>query len=120
MQSVSTADPLEARIARAQEAARERAASLRACVPALAAHLFARGARRVVLFGSLASGATAHAETDVDLCVEGLAEESLGDAALELVERAGADVDLVRWEDASPRLRARVAADGIEVPRVSG
>jgi predicted nucleotidyltransferase len=32
------------------------------------------GARRVVLFGSLASGAEPHAGTDIDLCVEGVSE----------------------------------------------
>jgi predicted nucleotidyltransferase len=73
------------------------------------------GATRVRLFGSLATGTPPHADTDIDLCVEGLDEGAAADALLELESIARARVDLVRWEAAGPRLRARVESDGIEV-----
>ena len=114
------ADLLVARIARAQASALERAETLRAIVPELARRLQEAGARRVVLFGSLAKGGTPHAESDIDLCVEGIDDRALADVVLDLVELAGADVDLVRWEDASVRLRRRIEEYGIEVTSVSG
>jgi len=113
-------DLLVARIARECEAARVHAERLRHVVPTLAAMLYAAGARRVVLFGSLAAGGSPHAESDIDLCVEGLDERALADVVLPLLECAGAEVDLVRWETASPRLQRRIASWGEEVPRVTG
>jgi len=103
------------RIALRQEEARTRADALRARVPLLASRLRALGATRVRLFGSLATNAAPHIGTDIDLCVEGLDESAAGDALLELLPLAGARVDVVRWEGASERLRARIARDGVEV-----
>lgn len=111
---------MEQRFARAQAAAAERAVALRAAVPRLAGLLYGRGARRVVLFGSLATGAQPHAGTDVDLCVEGLDEEAWEAASLDLQALACAQVDLVRWEDASARMRRRIETDGVEIAHVSG
>jgi predicted nucleotidyltransferase len=108
-------DPLVDRIAAEQERARKRAERLRALVPRMAALLRARGARRVRLFGSLATGAEPHAATDVDLCVEGLDEGATADATLALEAVADARVDVVCWESASERLRRRVERDGVEV-----
>lgn len=113
--AVAPVDPLVHRIAASQRAAEERARRLRSLLPDLASALKARGARRVRLFGSLATGADPHAGTDVDLCVEGLPDESLADAVLELEARAGARVDVVRWESASQRMRRRIERDGVEV-----
>ena len=104
------------RIARRQAAARARADALRAQVPELAQALRALGATRVRLFGSLVTGAPPHEGTDVDFCVEGLDESAAGEASLELERAVGARVDVVRWERASERLRARVERDGVEVP----
>lgn len=106
---------LVARIAERQLEARARADVLRARVPELARRLRAVGASRVRLFGSLATGARPHADTDVDLCVEGLSDREAAAAAIDLESIAGARVDVVRWESASERLRARIAADGIDV-----
>ena len=109
-----------ARITRARANARVRAERLRAIVPALAERLYRIGATRVVLFGSLAPSGTPHEESDVDLCVEGLDDDALADVILDLVELVGCDVDLVRWEAASPPLRRRITSEGVEVSRVPG
>lgn len=101
-------DPLIERIAEAQRAARARAQSLRALVPALARELASRGATRVRLFGSLATGSEPHGGTDVDLCVEGMDAAAIVDATEHVEAIAGARVtELVpppkrrRWPDAS-------------------
>ncbi|HEV3189967.1 MAG TPA: nucleotidyltransferase domain-containing protein [Polyangiaceae bacterium] len=108
-------DPLVDRIASIQREARARSERLRALIPELAAALRSRAARRVRLFGSLATGAEPHAGTDIDLCVEGLDDRSLADAIVSLETIAEARVDLVRWESASERLRRRIEMDGLEV-----
>lgn len=108
-------DPLVERIAARQQRARARADRLRALVPRMGALLASRGARRVRLFGSLATGAEPHEATDVDLCVEGLDDASVVDATFALEAMAGVRVDLLRWEGASDRLRERIDRDGVEV-----
>jgi len=108
-------DPLVERIAEAQRAAQARAESLRAMVPVLARELASRGATRVRLFGSLATGSQPHGGTDVDRCVEGMDAAAIVDATVHVEALAGARVDVVRWESASERLRHRVERDGIEV-----
>src|ERR1700692_1797660 len=100
-------DPLVERIAHAQDAAASRAARLRGLLPRLAAELRARGASRIRAFGSLVTGATPHANTDVARCVWGLAAAAADDATLLLERITGARVDLVRWETASERMRRR-------------
>lgn len=98
-----------------REAAEARAQALRASVPALAAALRALGGRRVVLFGSLATGPV-HARSDIDLAVEGLPADRYWEALAQLGALAPAPVDLVRLEDASPALRDAIAR-GEAVPR---
>lgn len=93
-----------------------RAAAHRACllakVPELAAILRDRyGARRVLLFGSLAWGEPDEL-ADLDLAVEGLAAADYFEALGELLWISPAPVDLVRLEDAAPGLAARIAAEG--------
>jgi predicted nucleotidyltransferase len=61
------------------------------------------GARRVWLFGSLAGGQF-HAQSDLDLLVEGLAVDRLSEA-LEAALAVAPELDLVRWEDAPEPLR---------------
>src|SRR5436853_7244876 len=107
-------DPLAERIGKRIAAAREHAERLRKLVPELAARLRAEGATRVILFGSLASGSVVHEGTDVDLCVEGLAQVDAERLGLEFSERA-VRVDIVRWETAPPELRAVIAAYGVPV-----
>jgi predicted nucleotidyltransferase len=86
-------------------------AELRARLPAVAAALTRLGARRVILFGSLASDRFEE-DSDVDLAVEGLPTGSLIDAIAEASRVLHRPVDLIRIEAASPRLRARIQADG--------
>ena len=109
------------------EAARRRAASQESStgvdteraqlyqrVGAVAAALKTRfGARRVVLFGSLAHGAWFAPDSDVDLAVEGL----LGDSywqAWRLAEEMISDrsVDLIEIETASASLRQAIERYG--------
>ena len=108
------------RIARQQEAARTRAANLRSAVPEIARRLERRGATRVRLFGSLATGGQPHEATDVDLCVEGLDDDAIAEALLEVEPLLGARVDIVRWETAGPRLKRRIDSDAMELSRVAG
>jgi predicted nucleotidyltransferase len=108
-------DRLTARIAARDRAARDRADALRARLPAGVRLLRDRGATRVVLFGSLASGAAVHDATDVDLAVWGLSERDMIDLGLELEDELKASVDLVRAESAGPALAARISRDGKEL-----
>jgi predicted nucleotidyltransferase len=94
-------DLLAERIATRDRAARDRADALRVRLPSCARRLRARGATRVVLFGSLVTEAPLHASTDVDLAVWGLSERDV--------------VDLVRAESAGASLLARIARDGKEL-----
>ena len=104
-------DLLAERIARRQASAVARGRGLLAAVPALSAALRERGATRVVLFGSLVSGAPLHESSDVDLCVTGLPLADAERAELEL-SSSTVPVHVVRWESASPELRAIVTRYG--------
>jgi len=91
---------------------RARARRLRGRLPAAVALLRGRyGAKRVVLFGSLAAG-TCRAESDVDLAVSALGSEHYFRALGELMEVFGAPVDLVELESAPPSLVERIEAEG--------
>jgi predicted nucleotidyltransferase len=70
------------------------------------------GATRVWLFGSLAWG-EAHAGSDVDLLVEGLPSEAWSVACALAEAVVQAPVDLIRVEEASPELVARVRDRGV-------
>jgi len=104
---------LVARIAARQEAARSRGDALRRqareAVRALASDF---GIRRAWLFGSLAWGEP-HADSDVDLLVEGLEPTLAARAEKRVAEMVQAPVDLVRIEDAPPGLAERVKRDGL-------
>jgi predicted nucleotidyltransferase len=71
------------------------------------------GARRVILFGSIAGQGPWHGRSDIDLAVEGLAD---GDffpaysACRDLLPR-GLELDLVPLEDAYPEMRARILGE---------
>jgi predicted nucleotidyltransferase len=94
-----------------------RAERLCAQVPRLAKIFFDHGAKKVVLFGSLAPGGRPHGASDLDLCVEGLSGPEYAEAVTQCWGAAeGVDVDVVRWEDASPALRGEIAY-GVEVSR---
>jgi predicted nucleotidyltransferase len=74
------------------------------------------GARRVVLFGSLAHAAWFAPDSDVDLAVEGLAADTFWEA-WHLAEEMIADrpVDLIEIESASSSLRKAIERYGIEL-----
>lgn len=110
-------DPIAERIAKAQLKSAQHAARLRALLPDLVRILRRHGAERVWLFGSLATNKPPALKTDVDLCVLGLPEPQYFSALADLLDLA--PVDVVRWEAASPSLRDRIAADGIEVTDVA-
>lgn len=103
---------LFARIGAEAEARRTLLATRRSQAVALARTLTsAFGARRVILFGSVARGES-RGQLDLDLAVEGLDPTLELRALAVLSEEAGCDVDLVRLEEASPRLRAAIQRDG--------
>lgn len=113
-------DLFVARLEREQHEADERAQRLRAMVPQLAAELYRRGARSVVLFGSLArEDLLPHAKTDIDLCVYGLSADQALEASFELTRIAQVKVDVVSWDDSSDRVRQWVSEYGKEIERVA-
>jgi predicted nucleotidyltransferase len=71
------------------------------------------GARQVILFGSLAGQSPWHAQSDVDLAVEGLAPTAFFDAysACRDLLPQGAELDLVVLEKVSPEMRARILGE---------
>ncbi len=99
-----------------RRAAQERAARAQAVARRCAVHLRGQyGARRVVLFGSLARG-DLHAMSDIDLAAEGIDPEELFRAGADLARLAGdIEVDLVPLEIASPGLLARLDEEGVEL-----
>lgn len=74
------------------------------------------GARRVVLFGSLARGTWVPERSDIDLAVEGVSESGYLSALGAAQMCALGPVDLVRLEDASASLREAVQREGKELP----
>jgi predicted nucleotidyltransferase len=74
------------------------------------------GARRVILFGSLAHAAWFMPDSDVDLVVEGLAGDDYW-RAWGLIEEIVADrpVDLIEIETAGESLRRAIQRYGVEL-----
>jgi predicted nucleotidyltransferase len=71
------------------------------------------GARRVVLFGSLARG-DFRVGSDIDLAAEGIPPDRFFRAGADLDAAAGeVHVDLLPLESAGPRARAAIAAEGV-------
>jgi predicted nucleotidyltransferase len=74
------------------------------------------GARRVVLFGSLAHAAWFAPDSDIDLAVEGLAEEDYWRAWREVEEIIGdRSVDFIEMEAVSDSLRQAIERYGMEL-----
>jgi predicted nucleotidyltransferase len=73
-----------------------------------ATHLYAHGASRVWLFGSLAIGRPQDERSDIDLAVEGLPPDRYYRLLSELDQLVQCPVDLVEWETASPILRQQI------------
>lgn len=75
------------------------------------------GARRVVLFGSVAGQRPWHERSDIDLAVEGLEPSEFFhaySACRDLLPR-GLELDLVPLERASPEMRARILGE-VDMP----
>ncbi len=75
------------------------------------------GARRVILFGSIARQGTWHGRSDIDLAVEGLAPAEFFpaySACRDLLPR-GLELDLVPLGSAYPEMRARILGE-VEMP----
>jgi predicted nucleotidyltransferase len=89
-------------------------ASAKALLPALASALRNAGARRVVLFGSLATGLFHHG-SDIDLAVIGLTEVELARLEHELTLRAGRAVELSNLETAPRALRESINRFGVSL-----
>jgi predicted nucleotidyltransferase len=89
---------------------------LRSRLPDVARLLRERfGARRVVLFGSLAWGGF-HAGSDVDIAVEGLGERALADAMTAASAAAGCTVELFDLDRMPEGFRRRVLEQGEALP----
>jgi predicted nucleotidyltransferase len=74
------------------------------------------GAKRVVVFGSLAHAAWFNSRSDIDLAVEGIAPEAFWRAWCALDDlAAGLEIDLLPWESLPPRLKETITTDGVEV-----
>jgi predicted nucleotidyltransferase len=69
------------------------------------------GAKDVILFGSLATGACRD-NSDVDMAVRGVTRSLYFAALADLVVLFGVPVDLVRLEEARKSLRGRILAEG--------
>lgn len=75
------------------------------------------GARRVILFGSLAGQGVWHSQSDIDVAVEGLSPADFFkaySACSDLLPR-GMELDLIPLEDVYPELRARILGE-VEMP----
>lgn len=91
---------------------RARAARLRTALPDAASTLRSFGARRVILFGSLARG-EATESSDVDLLVDGIPLDRIFQAEAAIAHLFDdAEVDLVPAERARPEILARAALEG--------
>ncbi|HXW01445.1 MAG TPA: nucleotidyltransferase domain-containing protein [Anaerolineae bacterium] len=75
------------------------------------------GARRVILFGSLAGQGVWHSQSDIDLAVEGVAPADFFKAysACSDLLPQGLELDLVPLEDTYPEMRARILGE-VEMP----
>lgn len=107
-------DRLTERIAEMQRAAEARAEQVRSRLAVAAQLLQQKGARRIWVFGSMARGGHPHGSSDVDIAVEGLAAPGLIRTLLEVEQVLGVEVDLIRLEECSDSLRARIAREGEE------
>ncbi|MBI5852405.1 MAG: nucleotidyltransferase domain-containing protein [Planctomycetes bacterium] len=107
------------RLAAAKEQRRkEISAAIRAHLPAVPDELVGLGAKRVIVFGSVARG-NAEEDSDLDLAVEGLPSARYFEAMAKAYGAASRPVNLLRLEELGSTLRERVAAEG-EVIRDAG
>src|SRR5712691_2284877 len=103
------------RIERRSVADRDAEARALALVGSFAMILRAAGARRIVLFGSLALK-TFGARSDIDLAVSGLSEASLARFEREFTLGAQRPVDLINLDRVTPAFRTHIERFGQELP----
>jgi len=82
-----------------------------------AALLYARGAGRVWLFGSLERGYAQDEHSDIDLAVEGLSRNIVRLMASELPRLLGCSVDLIEMETVLPYLRSYIVRKRTLMPK---
>jgi len=70
------------------------------------------GVKKLWFFGSAAQHQTLDVASDLDFAVEGLAHDRYFAVLGELLMALEYPVDLVRWEDATDLMRARIASTG--------
>jgi predicted nucleotidyltransferase len=101
---------MEQRIEQAEKPQERALEAARACMQLLKERF---GARRVILFGSIAGQSPWHERSDIDLAVEGLLPSDLFTAytACRELLPGGVELDLVPLEQASPELRARILGE---------
>lgn len=73
------------------------------------------GATQVKLFGSMLNVRRIHAESDVDLAVEGLADDRYLEALTQLLDLSTLSVDLVQMEHCQPKIREAIAQQGVSL-----
>jgi len=71
------------------------------------------GARRVILFGSVAKGQPLRPDSDIDLAVEGMPSEAYYRLAGDLQTETGRPVDLVRLENVRSGLKRIIFLEGV-------
>ncbi len=98
---------------------RDRLARVREQLQVLAQTLFALGASRVWVFGSVVHSRDGGFDegSDLDLAVEGLPSKFFIDARVALAEHSPIPFDLVELERAPPSLRDVILTEGEELPR---
>ena len=70
------------------------------------------GAKRVILFGSVARQRRLRRDSDIDLAVEGMPAENFYQIVGDLWTKQGRQVDLVRWETLRESFRQVVEREG--------
>ena len=73
------------------------------------------GASQVKLFGSMLDVRRIHANSDVDLAVEGLADDRYLEAVSRLLDLSDLSVDLVQMEHAAPKIQEAIYQQGVEL-----
>jgi predicted nucleotidyltransferase len=108
---------IRARIARALEAEQALAQQLAETVLPLVRAVVAQARQKGLCSGAWVIGSFAwgqpHAESDVDVVVDGCADPD--GLAAELARACRRDVHIVPWQDASEELKERTLADGVEL-----
>ncbi|MBI3762263.1 MAG: nucleotidyltransferase domain-containing protein [Chloroflexi bacterium] len=75
------------------------------------------GAKRVILFGSVAQKRRLRRDSDIDLAVEGMPAENFYKIVGDLRTDNGRAVDLIRLETARESLRKLIMLEGVELSR---